>query len=68
MTDNFDHYKRHRELSGRLAVLQADLHRVLDSIASAEAEAVRAKDKAERIRYVMRDVVRDMNKHAEFML
>lgn len=68
MTDNLDHYAEYRKLSGRLSVLQGDLHRVLDRIALAEAEAVRAKDKAERIRCVMRDMARDMNKHAEFML
>lgn len=68
MTSNNDHYERYRQLSGRLGELQAQLDKTIARAEHAERESIRGKQKAERIRMVMRDVVRDMNKHAEFML
>ncbi len=68
MTDNVDHYAQYRELSSRLAVHQANLHRLLDSIDQAEKTAAWDRRQVETTRNIMRALTSQMAKHAEFML
>ncbi|MEL0287198.1 MAG: hypothetical protein VXA34_00920 [Gammaproteobacteria bacterium] len=68
MTSNNDHYGRYRQLSWRLAELQAELDKTTAKAEHAERESIRGKQKAERIRMTMRATTRLMNKHAEHIL